>query len=413
MTTDHTEPPRSPDTEPFSTTSVSTDGGDRGWFVRQTNRFVGAHDPDGNGLDGQPSAAGVPKFLAVSAQWAWRGLVVAVALYVLLRVAASLRFVVIPVFLAVVISALLGPVVEWLSRRMPRLAATWLVVLTTAASLCGVVVVAAAPIVSSVRELADRSEQAVDRIRSWLRDGPIGLSDSDVDDLFDRARDAAQSSVSGLSDSPTSTALFAGEIIAAFFLSLVLTFFFLKDGPQMWSWFLRRIRSSRREPVDTGGRAAISSLQGWVRGTAITGVADAFIIGVALWVLGVPAALPLALFTFLGAFFPIVGATTAGALAAGVALADSGPQTALIVVVVVLVVQQVEGDLLLPLVMYRQVSLHPAVILLALAVGAAAGGIIGALVSVPLTAAVTAAVGAIRSLDETYEPSTDGPGPDG
>lgn len=323
------------------------------------------------------------------------------ALYVALRVASMLRSVVIPIFLAVIVSSLLGPVVGWLSKRMPRLLATWLVVLPTAASLAGLIFFASGPIVDSVRDLTARSEQALDRIREWLRDGPIALDDNDVNALFDRAGDAARAGVSGLTENPTSAALFAAEIIGSFFLSLVLTFFLLKDGPQMWSWFLGRVRAARREPIDAAGRAAMSSLQGWVRGTAITGVVDGVIIGAALWILGVPAALPLALFTFFGAFFPVVGATVAGALAAGVALADSGPQTAIIVVVVVLVVQQVEGDLLLPLIMYRQVSLHPAVILLALAVGAAVGGIIGALVSVPLTAAVTAAISAVQELGST------------
>lgn len=357
-------------------------------------------------------AAVVPRFLMVGAQWAWRGLVVAAALYVLLRIAIILRFVVIPIFLAVIVSALLGPVVRWLSRRMPRLVATWLAVLSTAASFAGLVIVASGPVVDSIPDLADSAEESLDRIKEWLAEGPIGLDESEVDELFDRAGEAIRTGASGFVESPTSTALFAAEIVGAFFLSLVLAFFFLKDGPQMWSWFLLRIRAARREPIDAAGRAAILSLQGWVRGTAIIGVVDGVIIGAALWILGVPAALPLALFTFFGAFFPIVGATVAGALAAAVALADSGLQTALIVVAVVLVVQQVEGDVLLPIVMNRQVSLHPAVILLALAVGAAVGGIIGALLSVPLTAAATAAISAIREPDGRSE-QADGDHDDG
>lgn len=355
--------------------------------------------PDGLTAPDRGAASVVPRFLAVSAQWAWRSLVVAAAFYVVLQVASTLRFVVVPIFLALVIAALTEPVVGWLSKRLPRLLATWIVVFSALISLAALLLFAVGPVVDSARDLTDRSKEALDRIRSWLRDGPVGLDDAQVDDIFERVGEAARSGLSGLTDSPTSAALFAMEIIGAFFLSLVLTFFFVKDGPQMWAWLLARVRPARREPLDEAGRAAVASLQGWVRGTAITGVVDGLIIGLALWVLDVPAALPLALFTFLGAFFPIVGATVAGALAAGVALADSGPQTAIVVAVVVLVVQQVEGDLLLPLVMYRQVSLHPVVILLALATGGAVGGIIGALVSVPLTAATASAVGAIRQLD--------------
>ncbi len=403
---------RPPDTE---SSTEPTD--DRQWFARNTGRVVAGEssrpDPPAEpaSIDRLP-ASGVSRFLAVGAQWAWRGLVVVAALYVALRIASMLRLVMVPIFLSLVIAALLGPVVGWLSNHMPRLLATWVVVLSTAVSLVGLLALATGPIVEAVRDLADRSEQALDRIRSWLRDGPIGLDDNDVDELFDRAGEAARASVSGFTESPTSTALFAAEIVGAFLLSLVLTFFLLKDGPQMWSWFLERVRAERRKPIDAGGRAAVSSLQGWVRGTAIIGVVDAVIIGAALWILGVPAALPLALFTFFGAFFPIVGATVAGALAAGVALADSGPRTAIIVAVVVLVVQQVEGDLLLPLVMYRHVSLHPAVILLALAVGGSVGGITGALVSVPLTAATTAAISAVRALDRRSEQNAEHHDPD-
>ena len=117
-------------------------------------------------------------------------------------------------------------------------------------------------------------------------------------------------------------------------------------------------------------------------------------------VLGVEAAIPLAVITFFAAFLPIIGATLAGALAAAVALATQGPETALIVVLVVLVVQQVEGDILLPVIMYRQVALHPVVVLLALAVGAAIGGVLGAVVAVPLTAAAAAAIAAAKKTPE-------------
>jgi len=136
---------------------------------------------------------------------------------------------------------------------------------------------------------------------------------------------------------------------------------------------------------------------------AITGVVDGTLIGGAMLVLGVPAAIPLAVLTVLASFFPIVGATVAGALAVAIALSSQGVVIAIVLAVVVLVVQQVEGDVILPLVMRRQVSLHPIVILVSLAVGGAVGGLLGALVAVPLTASVNAAVGAAAALSQPRE----------
>jgi predicted PurR-regulated permease PerM len=202
---------------------------------------------------------------------------------------------------------------------------------------------------------------------------------------------------SGLLDEPASTVRLAAELIGGVFLVLATLFFALKDGPEMWRWVLGRIRPVRRTSVDAAGRAAVATLQGWVRGVAITGVVDGALIGVAMAVLGVPSALAIAVVTFFAAFFPIVGATVAGALAVAIAYTSEGPLIAVILAVVVLAVQQIEGDVLLPVVMRHQVRLHPIVVLVVLGAGAALAGLIGAVLSVPVTAATVAAVAAVRS----------------
>src|SRR5690606_33633429 len=232
--------------------------------------------------------------------------------------------------------------------------------------------------------------------KDWIVDGPFGVERERVDDVFADIGDAASRYASGLFDEPAGLARMATDVVTGILLAIVLTFFLLKDGRGMWAWLLRRLHPARQDTVDAAGKAAFKAIQGWIRGVAITGFADGFLIGLALVILGVPGALPLAVITFFAAFIPIVGATLAGALPAAVALTTEGVGTAAIVVVVVLVVQQVEGDVLLPLVMYRQVALHPAVVLLALAVGAAVGGIVGAIVAVPVTASVVAAVAAAK-----------------
>ena len=340
--------------------------------------------------------AAVPRMLEVGSAWGWRFLVVVAAALTTGWLLVQLRVVLIPVFVALIFAALLQPAVDLLDRWMPRLLAVWLILLSVVAALTLLVYVLQAPVRDAIEELSSSWSSAQTEIEDWLRTGPLGLDQSQVDSLVDRAETAARQFRSGLFSSTSGSARMAAEVAGGFFLTIVLTFFFAKDGATMWRWGVDRVHPTRREVLDRGGSAAFRALQGWIRGVAITGAVDGLLIGVALWVLGVEAALPLAVITFFAAFFPIVGATLAGALAAAVALATQGPQTALIVAAVVLVVQQVEGDVLLPIVMYRQVALHPVVVLLALAVGSAIGGILGAIVSVPLTASVTAAVAAAR-----------------
>lgn len=356
-----------------------------------------ATDPSLDAPDGRPrSRADVPQALVLAAAWAWRIVLVIGAVLVIGWLLVRVRVVLIPVFVAILLTALLAPVVERLDRVMPRILATWLTLLLGFAALAGLAWLLQAPIRDAVDDLAASWETTRADIIDWLREGPLSLSESQVDTLQERVRSTGDSLVSGLYDEPRSDARRAIDVVTGVFLSVVLTFFFLKDGREMWRWFVRHLAPARRRSVEVGGRSAFSALQGWIRGVAITGVADAAFIGAALVILDVPAAIPLTVLTFFAAFFPIVGATVAGGLAALIALATQGPQTAIIVVIVTIAVQQIEGDVLLPIVMKRQVSLHPAVVLVALALGGAIGGIAGAIVSVPLTAASTAAVAAMR-----------------
>lgn len=338
----------------------------------------------------------VPRWLQVAADWGWRFVVVAVTLAIVGWIALRLTVVLIPTFVALIFVALLAPVVEVVDRAMPRLLATWLVLVGFIAALSGLGVLLATPIRSAVDDLSANWDTARTDIEDWLVEGPLGLSRDRVDELADQVDEAWGQASSNLLGSPGEATRTVVEVVGGIFLAVVLVFFLLKDGPRMWSWMLDHVAPARRPAVERAGSCAFGALQGWIRGVAITGLVDAVLIGIALVIIGVPAALPLAVLTFFAAFFPIVGATVAGALATAIALASNGPTAAVIVGVVVLAVQQIEGDVLLPVVMYRQVSLHPVVVLLALAVGGAIGGIIGAVVAVPLTAALAAAGGALR-----------------
>jgi predicted PurR-regulated permease PerM len=204
-----------------------------------------------------------------------------------------------------------------------------------------------------------------------------------------------------------SGATLAVEVVTGGLLSLVLTFFFVKDGDRIGNWFARQA-GSRGDDVRAVGRRAFETLGAYLRGQATVGLIDGVFIGIGLAVVGVPLAVPLAFLVFLGAFLPIVGAFLSGLIAALVALVSKGLVAALIIVGITIFVQQLEGHVLAPLVLGRAVKLHPVVILLALTGGGVVGGIIGAALAVPAVAVVTSVGSYLREhpdVRERLEPS--------
>ena len=172
--------------------------------------------------------------------------------------------------------------------------------------------------------------------------------------------------------------------LASVVLVAFLCFFLVKDGRRLWTWLVELAPESRREAIDEGGRRAWTSLTAYTRGVVFVATVDAVLIGAVLLVVGVPLALPLIVLTWLAAFFPIIGAIVAGAAAVLVALVAGGPTDALIVGVAIIVVQQVEGNVLYPVVIGPRLKLHPIVVLVAVAAGGTIAGIAGAFLAVPV-----------------------------
>ncbi|NNF54210.1 MAG: AI-2E family transporter [Acidimicrobiales bacterium] len=334
----------------------------------------------------------LPDWLERWARWVGRLLILIIGLVAGLWILSRLRVVLVPVLVGLLLAALSAPLASFLTRhKIPRLAAAWITLLLVVGLLVGTGYGVG---VSVGNELTNGTEwdEVYSEILNWLETGPAGLTSDEIDDL---ERSVEESLIGGLQSMGVSRATAVVEVIGGMFLGLVLFFFFVKDGPEMWAWIVSRVRPRRRSTVDRGGRAAFGALQAYMRGVAVTGVVDALLIGLALYLIGVPLVVPLTILTFFAAFFPIVGATLAGALATLVALVTLGPQEAVFVAAATLVIQQVEGDVVMPLVMRRQVSLHPAVILVVLGIGGALAGIVGAFVAVPLAAMATAAAAAI------------------
>jgi predicted PurR-regulated permease PerM len=333
----------------------------------------------------------VPPMLGKLAAWSWRLLVVLAAVGLLLYLLIQLKVIVIPVIIALFLATLLIPLVHWLERRGWKHLPAVLAVFGGAVLLIAAIVTGLVPLIGNELDtLRQRADEGVAEVQRYIASRPFGLSEADLNRYLEQARQRFTDNSSGLTRGAVAGVTVAGEVITGLILSLFLTFFFVKDSERFTRWILDFAGRQRAPHLREIGTRSATAVSGYLRGQAAVGAVDAIFIGIGLAILGVPLVVPLAFLTFVAAFLPLVGAVFAGVLAALVALVTKGVTTALLVVGITLLVQQLEGHLLAPLLLGRAVSLHPVVIILALAAGAILGGIIGAFLAVPIAAVVTA-----------------------
>lgn len=337
--------------------------------------------------------ADVPRALRIAGAWSWRLLAIGLVTYALLRVIGTIRIVIIPLIIALLLSALLAPAVGWLLRaRFPRSLATALVLVGGLAAVVGTLTRVVTEFVGGVPELSKNASEGIRQIQDWLRTGPLHLSDNQLNSYIDEAQKWIDENTQALTSGALSTATTLFELLTGALLVLFATFFFLRDGGRIWRFMVRLLPVNARWRIDDAGRASWATLVAYVRATVLVAFIDAVGIGIFLVIFDVPFAFPLAALVFLGAFIPIVGATLSGAVAVLVALVDSGPVTAAIILGVVIGVQQIEGHILQPLIMGRAVAIHPLAVIVGIAAGVVLAGIVGALVAVPLIAVLNTAV---------------------
>ncbi|MEQ6900508.1 AI-2E family transporter [Nocardioides sp. YIM 152588] len=339
--------------------------------------------------------AEVPWALDVAASWAWRLLLIGAAAYALMWLLGFFSVVTVPLAIALLISALASPFVEGLRRiGLPRGISALLVVLAGFALVGALLTFAGQQVAAGATDLADSTVEGLEEIRTWLRDGPLHASDSQINDYLKSAQDLIQerSQDGEVISQVTEVGSAVGHVVAGFFISLFATYFFLADGDRIWGWLVRIAPRAARERADSSGRVAWVSLVQFVRATVIVALVDATGIAIGAAILDVPFVLAIGVLVFLGAFVPMIGATIAGAVAVLVALVDQGPVTALLMFAVVIGVQQLEGHILQPFLLGRWVSLHPLGVIVAIAAGVLVAGIVGALVAVPLAASANAVI---------------------
>ncbi|WP_224240165.1 AI-2E family transporter [Hyalangium gracile] len=331
----------------------------------------------------QPTLAGMARFCG-------QCLLIAAFLYVVGYVVRSLPLVFLSLFVALLLTSLLQPVADWLGRhRIPSTLAALAAMLLGLAFVGGLLAFIIPRTVAELSAHADMLAQRAQHLALSLTRILPG-QEASLDELARRATQWGRQNAQVLATGAASGLTALTTVVTGGLLVLVLTFFFVRDGHGMARAILRLLSPRRRALAGAAAGQAWRTLSGWVRGTALVALMDGAGVGIGLLILGVPLVLPLALLTFLGAFVPVIGAVLAGAVAVLVAWATVGTQAALITLGIVLAVQQLEGNVLQPMIMGRVLPLHPAVVLLAVTVGALVASIAGAFVAVPLLAAVTA-----------------------
>ena len=334
----------------------------------------------------------VPRSLRLAAALAWRFLVIGLAVVALAYVLSAIRVIVVPVVIAIVFSTLLMPIVTGLMRSgAPRGLASALALLLTLLVLGGTVTALVPQVADEVGELDVSVTDGIAKVTGWLSTGPFGLSGDVVASWREQALEQLRGQSGALLGGVFGGAYLALEIVVGLALGIVALFFFLKDGERIWAWATRLFPPQAQVHVSRIGELAWRTIGGYLRGVIVVAAVDAIFIGLALWALGVPLVVPLALLTFLGGFFPIVGAFTAGFAAVMVALVANGPTTALLVFGAVLLVQQIESNLLQPVVVGNATKVHPLAVLLAVATGGVVWGVAGAFLAVPVAAVINQA----------------------
>ncbi|MFH9725603.1 AI-2E family transporter [Streptomyces sp. NPDC017254] len=328
--------------------------------------------------------ATVTPILRTAAAYAWRLLIVGAFVYSLFAVLGRFHEIGVALFLGFVITALLRPLADVVARGLPRSFAVTLTLLGSIALVLGVLALVGEAVAGERLTLVREFRVGVDRIEDWLERPPFRLNPGALSDLQAKIGEYVSSHRSTLVSTALSGAHQVVAVLTTLALALFSSVFFIHSGDRQWAWFKEQLPRSVRGRVAIGGRAAWRTFTGYTHGIVLVAAVNAVLVGVALWLLGVPLAVPLALLEFVAAFVPLIGSPIALAVAAVVALASKGPLVAAIVIGLIVVIGQIEGHLLHPLVMSWAVRLHPLVVAISVIAGSIAAGIVGAVVAVPL-----------------------------
>lgn len=329
----------------------------------------------------------VPLAVRAAADWSWRVLVIAAAVALIGWIAWQLRLVVFPVAVAVLLAALLYPPVRWLRAvGWKRGLAAATVFIGFLAVVSGALTLVGNAISGQFDEVIERAGEGLVELQEWFAGPPFYLTEQQIQTWVDSIVETVGQSEGAIAEGAVSTAVTTLEVLAGIILTLFALLLLLYDGERIWAWTVRLFPRRARARVAGAGSQAWLTVTSYVRGTTLVALFDAFFITILLLVLGVPLALALGVLVFFGAFVPLVGAFVAGGVAVLVALVANGLVTAVIVLIGIVAIQQIEGNVFQPLVLGKMARLHPLAVVAAITVGLLVAGILGGVVAVPIVA---------------------------
>ena len=336
----------------------------------------------------------VPRGLQIFAAWSWRVLLIAALLWGIRWLAARQSAVTIPLAIGIMLAAGLVPIAARLMRwGVPRPLAAVLTLVGGLLVVSGMLTLIISQIAGQSDELGQRAMEGFHQLMGWLNSGPLQISQEQIDGWMDQLTTYLREQQATIARWATTGAGAIGNFLAGLVLAIFAMFFMLYDGPMIWKWLLRLVPSAARERVDGGGRSGWNSLVEYVRATVIVAAVDAIFPLIAAIIMGVPMAPALGALLFLSAFVPIVGILVSGAVVTLITLVTVGPVQALIMLGVIVAVNQIEGNVLQPMLLGKAVSLHPLAVIFGITIGISVAGIVGALLVVPLMAFAKSFIG--------------------
>jgi len=348
----------------------------------------------------------VPRGVQVAAAWSWRFVAVIAALTVAVLLIIQLSFIVVPLLVAVLLAVLAAPIANWLKRHwIPAWLSTLLTLVVFLSAITGLVGLVVEQILRDWTSLQDKSVLAYENFIIWLVDSPLHITEMQLNQWWTDLADQLNLNSAWILSGALSISSSLGSVLVGAGLALFALVFFVHDGERIVRWLINLLPQDARAPV------AGATQRGWVTLTNFVGVqifvamVDAIGIGLGAFFLGLPLVFPIAVAVFLGGFVPIIGAFIAGGLAAFIALVYEGPVAALIMVVIVLAVQQLEGQILQPLVMGAAVKIHPLAVVLAVSAGGFLAGIPGVLFAVPVVAYLNVFISYLANKEWVSDPA--------
>jgi len=349
----------------------------------------------------------VPTGIHLAAAWSWRFIAIVAALAVAVLLIIQLSFLVIPLLIAVLLAVLAAPVAQWLRRhRVPGWLATLLTIVGLLSAVTGLVWLVVEQIRQDWTSLQERSVVAYEDFIAYLLESPLHVTEAQLNVWLEQLAEQLNLNSAWILSGALSISSSVGSVLVGAGLAVFALVFFVHDGERILRWLIGLLPQEARAPVAGASHRGFETLTRFVSVQIFVAVVDAIGIGLGAFFLGLPLVIPIAVAVFLGGFVPIIGAFAAGGLAAFIALVYEGPIAALIMIAIVLAVQQLEGQILQPLVMGAAVRVHPLAVVLAVAAGGFLAGIPGVLFAVPIVAYLNVFVSYLANREWLSDPAT-------